>query len=837
MYSGLVYTGDSFGRQSYIDAGEPRGCSALCLCNQHDETPEAFAFIAYKSLGQLDIAVHSSDLYSELINAVGLEEMYVEGRDQENILDGLALLKNYSTLKAHLYAIQSDPLALGSLVLEMELLVHGFLADGEVFKSYGYEDLYEDGILTYDHWKEVQQAQLEKKILALEQSYYEIDNDHEFESLTSLAQADRLGQEAEEAQSTDIFISDQPIAEFESVPDLMSTSDGQPFPPRPKDKQSIDWSKKSRLLDMYRDKNAFPGLCPKEVDFRSQLLAAIKGGEESLVQMLLDEKADANGGRDCNYFWPKYPRAFTDIYSFNVVVRMGTPYRSPLAEAAKAGHETLIRLLLDRGANLASSCKGLYSYHLLNLVDAVKLLAIALDHGYESQIQSCLYHESNHRKSVLLAEAARKGHEGLVRILLDQGAPIINVWSPYTPFIYGPLDGSWYDYSVIPLIESVLAGHRSVVRLLRTRGADLMATALGIKKHSCVECMIRFLQNPVLQDAPNSDIGDACPLQVLQDAPDSDIGDACPLQYYLKRRQRLHILHEKFGKQHFQLRLATTQSLTSFQNLSETLRDHRKAWAYGIKTLRRLCNGEAPHSLAHTISFLCLSKAISETLDTNGACKYGNQFFQDLDRWQILFASNVTSLDAYKEAVQLMWGIELPQKVDHSDKACQLETLIYFQNLASTLASQTRELFTCSRDPSGTGLEPSQECWRRRISQHPLNSETTYKFSGAQNSGGTSTQVFMVKDPKPPDPQPPGPQPPDPQHSDPQPPNPRLPDPQPPNPEPQQKESNLRKQVNSDTSSARMDPIVALLMAGAIFAIVLLFLKCLSSNLNIIIIC
>ena len=207
-----------------------------------------------------------------------------------------------------------------------------------------------------------------------------------------------------------------------------------------------------------------------------------------------------------------------------------------------------------------------------------------------------------------------------------------------------------------------------------------------------------------------------------------------------------------------------------------------------------------------------------------------------MERWQILFTAEVTSLDAYKEAVHMMWGIELHHRVDRSEKACQLETLIYVQNLASTLVSQTRGLFTYSCDPSSTGLERSQECSRRRISQNQLNSDTTYKFSGTQRSGGTSTQVFTDKDPKPPDPQPPDPQLPDPPLNS-WPPNLQLPDQQPEDPKPQQKESSLRKRVNSDTSSAGMNPVVALLMAGAIFAIVLLFLKCSSLNLNPIGIC
>lgn len=127
----MVYTGDSFGDHSYIDADERRDCLANCICNQHDSIPEAFTFVAYKSSGQLAIAIQSKDLYEELISILGKKELYVEGMDQANIVNGLVLLKNYSTLKVYLNTIQSNPCVLGSLVLEMMLLTDGFLADGK----------------------------------------------------------------------------------------------------------------------------------------------------------------------------------------------------------------------------------------------------------------------------------------------------------------------------------------------------------------------------------------------------------------------------------------------------------------------------------------------------------------------------------------------------------------------------------------------------------------------------------------------------------------------------------------------------------------------------------
>lgn len=502
---------------------------------------------------------------------MGFEELYVEGTDlANNIVNGLALLKNYSTLKVHLNAIQSKPRVLGSLVLEMMLLIDGFLADGEIFKSYGYEDLYENGFLTYDHWKEFQQAQLEKDISALERSYNEIDHNLD------------CGEESR-----------MPLS---SLADLLY--------------QDPDWIR---------------------------------------LRQRCDEMLERQNERD---------------------------------------------------------------------------------RQNERNLQS--------------------------------------------------------------FIDSTI---------------------------------IRFSPTPALQEALA--------------AQKFGFGNTCPLQYYIERRQRLQVLHEKFGEQNLKLKMATAQSATSFRNLGDTLKDHRKAWAYGITTLRRLCQGKERHDLAHTVAFLCLAKAISEAIDKNDTCENSTDFFQDLDRWQILFKADAASLDAYKEAVRLMWGIELNQRVKSSEKACQLETLVYFQTLASALVNQTRELLTYPCNPNRKGLESSQECWRWRFSEESSTSETKYGIFGSQSSRRTSTRVFGAKDPKPPDSQYPDrtfsdPQPPDSQPPDSQPPDPRLPDPQFPDPQSPQKESILRERVNRDIFSAGICPVVAVLMAGAIFAILFLFLKCSSSNLNLI---
>lgn len=298
---------------------------------------------------------------------MGLEEMYVEGTDQANIVDGLVLLKNYFTLNAQLNAIQSNPLVLGSLVLEMTLLIHGFLADGEIFKSYGYEDLYENGFLTYDHWKVFQQAQLEKDISALERSYYEIDNDPDFreESSMPLAKADLLGQEDREIQSTNLNISNQPMAEFELVPDLASTSNGPTSSLRPNDKQRLDCLD---CPDTYvpSSNQGMDEQLDAKAQLTPQLVAAITAGDEGLVQLLLDQQGAYPN--HCNHS----PLNIAAAAGYEGIVRLlldrgadangsGLRLDTPLFDAVCGSHDGIARLLLDRGAEVNNSLHGWHS--------------------------------------------------------------------------------------------------------------------------------------------------------------------------------------------------------------------------------------------------------------------------------------------------------------------------------------------------------------------------------------------------------------------------------------------------------------------------------------------
>ena len=112
------------------------------------------------------------------------EEETVGHGDAPKSLNGFCLLQSFQNLQARLNLLGchafTDP-TLSPVISEMGLLVHGFLADGEVFKSFGYEHLYENGYLTFEQWKAFQQDQLQKDISTLDERFIAMDDSNDFE--------------------------------------------------------------------------------------------------------------------------------------------------------------------------------------------------------------------------------------------------------------------------------------------------------------------------------------------------------------------------------------------------------------------------------------------------------------------------------------------------------------------------------------------------------------------------------------------------------------------------------------------------------------------------------
>ena len=104
------------------------------------------------------------------------------------MIDGFVLLKNSFSLKNKLNDLRTEmrnspPLGpLTSLIseqdaqveTELSLLLEGFVEDHQVFQSFGYENLYEQGYLSYDRWKTFQCSSSHLTIDRLDSAFHAV---------------------------------------------------------------------------------------------------------------------------------------------------------------------------------------------------------------------------------------------------------------------------------------------------------------------------------------------------------------------------------------------------------------------------------------------------------------------------------------------------------------------------------------------------------------------------------------------------------------------------------------------------------------------------------------
>ena len=168
-----------------------------------------------------------------------------------------------------------------------------------------------------------------------------------------------------------------------------------------------------------------------------QLWEAASRGDHDQVSLALDQGA--------NIEWP------------NTSAKADTP----LIVACRNGHESVARLLLDRGASINAT----------NQFQAT-CLHIAAQNGHESVARLLLERGASINAIdkdnwTSLYFAARTGHESVVGLLLERGASIDAVTKD-----------NWTSLHI-----AAWKGHESVARLLLERGADTMIES--VRQYPC----------------------------------------------------------------------------------------------------------------------------------------------------------------------------------------------------------------------------------------------------------------------------------------------------------------------------------------------------------------
>ncbi|KAH7070389.1 ankyrin repeat-containing domain protein, partial [Paraphoma chrysanthemicola] len=180
---------------------------------------------------------------------------------------------------------------------------------------------------------------------------------------------------------------------------------------------------------------------------RTPLLWAAENGHQTVAKLLLDKGADVNAQNG---------------------------HSNALQAASEGGHEQVVKLLLNKGANVNaqggkySAQGGKYKSSALQAASeggheqVVKLL---LDKGADVNAQCGVYNRS------ALQAASERGHEQVVKLLLDKGADV---------------NAQCGVYNRSALQAASERGHEQVVKLLLDKGADVNAQG-GVYNRSALQ--------------------------------------------------------------------------------------------------------------------------------------------------------------------------------------------------------------------------------------------------------------------------------------------------------------------------------------------------------------
>lgn len=143
---------------------------------------DSFAFEVRKTGSSINVELRSHVLILYLGLLLGGTKSDPR-RAFPDVIDGFFLLKNIDFLRSRCpkpraemeRSLPADLFFIEQLEAEWSLLVEGLVADDQFFESFGYENLYEKGVLTYDRWKSFQSSQTSRTIDQLDRVAHSID--------------------------------------------------------------------------------------------------------------------------------------------------------------------------------------------------------------------------------------------------------------------------------------------------------------------------------------------------------------------------------------------------------------------------------------------------------------------------------------------------------------------------------------------------------------------------------------------------------------------------------------------------------------------------------------
>ena len=712
------YVGDSYGGRSYINVNVPRGCSQSCACHKPYMSGK-HAFTVRKRPTTMVVETHYDLLSSWLIKVLPIAP--------SDISNGFLLLKHLDLLEEHFRAFQEKKARhlsynflvgheLDRLEAALSLLIKGLLTDPQVFTSFGYQSLYDQGYLSYERWKKFHSSWTTDNIDILEASYDEDNGDQD-------------------------------------PPDMISTVSSN-FAPFPDDLGDQDASDLTSLKSWLKE--------------RSRLLRQ---------SLRLDTQFRVEDSRDHE----EMPKS--------------------LIAAVQVGDLESIGEEIEKGANPTLALAAAQETLHLEFVQSLLAEPSYLDFGTwaipKSFVEGPLAID-------LLIETVAIEDLPLLRLILHKGAPANKVFSPVpaprdhlttTRIFRAKGAASGRDLMTV----AAHAQDHLMCKYFMSSGASFSQTLLAALEKRDLKCAYFLLQMAAFERG-RQDIDFALPLLRMTGQPTGleresknvSLSNEEAETRKSRKRPSLRRFHIAFKQEHVRI----TNCAESW--VDRPCRRRRKAFKKGIGVLRGLCRGQIPSTVSETVCFLAIARAMSIATNelSNLACNMFD-FERDLGRWQMLFKMEDGTLPAFRNAVAGIWNVILDgTQVQHPDPS----TLMIFCDLAFSIVQQVDNCFDLG-SCSSSRLLSSQKNWRGQISSMPaaelgdhnfcyLTPEKSNKKPHLVSSGAPYSTWYQDRDPLP----------------------------------TQVPNLTMREAISNDRCLWSTNPLVRLLMAGAVFGIIITFL-------------